>query len=290
MSDVQVALKTNANLGECPRWDEHDQRLYWVDINQKQLHRFNPVTGEDDFVQFEEEIGCFALRAPGKGFVMGMRSGFNFMETWGAALIPIADPEAELTHNRFNDGRCDARGRFVAGTVYPPKDRDGANLWSLDTNLTVSKLADGLLTSNGAAFSPDSAVFYYSDTPKHVIYRCDYDIETGQISNREVFHQFEFGNGRPDGAAIDVEGCYWTALYEGGRVVRLSPQGEILQEIAVPARCPTMVAFGDEDMRTLYITTVGNRPDEELKDYPDSGSLFKVRVETPGIEEYRFGA
>src|SRR5690606_34821503 len=104
---------------------------------------------------------------------------------------------------------------------------------------------------------------------------CDYDVHTGAISNRRVFHQFPHGNGRPDGAAVDAEGCYWTALYEGQRVVRLSPQGEILQEIPVPAKCPTMVALGGADMRTLFITSVGNRPEEELKEFPHSGAIFK---------------
>lgn len=289
MSDVQVALKVKANLGECPRWDEESQLLYWVDINEKQLHRFNPASGEDDYLQFDEEIGCFSLRVSGKGFVVGMRSGFHFLNGWSADLEPIIDPESKLDKNRFNDGRCDAAGRFIAGSVYPPKDIDGANLWSLGTDLTATKLSSGLLTSNGAAFSPDNRTLYFSDTPKHVIYQCDYDLATGLVSNRRVFHQFEYGNGRPDGAAVDRDGYYWSALYEGGRVVRLNPQGEIVQEITVPARCPTMLAFGDDDLKTLYITTVGNRPESELERYPDSGALFKVRVDVPGLPEHRFG-
>jgi sugar lactone lactonase YvrE len=104
-----------------------------------------------------------------------------------------------------------------------------------------------------------------------------------------VFHQFPDGKGRPDGAAVDVEGCYWSALYEGGRIVRLDPGGEIVQEIQVPAFCPTMVAFGDRDLQSLYITSVGQRSDEELQRYPHSGALFRVRVDVPGQIEYRFG-
>ncbi|WP_075187602.1 SMP-30/gluconolactonase/LRE family protein [Teredinibacter haidensis] len=289
MKKVEVALKVKANLGECPRWDERNNFLYWVDINACELHRFNPQSGEDSHITFGEEIGCFSLREGDTGFVVGMRSGFHFLDGWSPELRPIIDPEATLEHNRFNDGRCDAAGRFIAGSVYPPKDRDGANLWSLDTDLKVELLAEGLLTSNGAAFSPDNKTFYHSDTPKHVIYRYDYNVHSGEISNGGVFHQFEFGNGRPDGAAVDAEGYYWTALYEGGRIARLNPQGEIVEEIAVPAKCPTMVAFGDEDLKTLYITSVGNRLKEELEEYPDSGSIFKVRVDVPGLVEHRFG-
>jgi len=287
MRHVEVALAAKANLGECPRWDERQGLLYWVDINAFQLHRFNPKTGINETLTFEEEIGCFSLRQE-KGFVLAMRSGFYFLDGWDTQLRPISDPEAGLDKNRFNDGRCDAEGRFIAGSYYPPKDYDGANLWSLGANLSVTKLVQGLLTSNGAAFSPDNKTFYLSDTPKHVIYGYDYDIHTGGISNGRVFHQFPTGNGRPDGASVDVEGHYWTALYEGGRVVRIDPEGNIVEELMVPARCPTMAAFGGDDMKTLYITSVGNRAAEELEDYPHSGAIFKVDVEVPGLVEHRF--
>ena len=193
-----------------------------------------------------------------------------------------------MKKNRFNDGRCDAAGRFLAGSYYPPKDYDGANLWSLDKTFTATKLVDGLLTCNGIAFSPDNKTFYFANTPKHVIYRCDYDLEKGTIGNRQIFHKFPFGQGRPDGAAVDSEGYYWTALYEGGRIVRLDPQGKILEEIPVPAKCPTMVAFGDEDLKTLYITSAGDRPGQELEEFPHSGNIFKVRVDVPGLVEHRF--
>lgn len=288
MTQVEVALDVRANLGECPRWDEQAQALYWVDINAKQLHRFDPATGLDEFLQFDQEVGCFSLRRQ-PGFVLGMRSGFCFLDGWNTNLRAIADPEADLPHNRFNDGRCDVAGRFIAGTVYPPKDRDGANLYSLAPDLSVTRLVEGLLTSNGAAFSPDNKTFYFSDTPKHAIYCCDYDVHTGAISNRRVFHQFPHGHGRPDGAAVDAEGHYWTALYEGQRVVRLNPKGEIVQEIPVPAKCPTMVALGGQDMRTLFITSVGNRPEDELREFPHSGAIFQTRVDVPGLPEHRFG-
>lgn len=288
MKQVEVALKVRASLGECPRWDEVDQKLYWVDINECQLHRFDPETGKDEFLQFDEEIGCFSLRRRG-GFLLAMRSGFYTLEGWDTALSFIADPEVGMEKNRFNDGRADAFGRMFAGSVYPPKDFGGASIYSLSPGGEVKKWVDNLLTANGIAFSPQMNVFYYADTPSHTIQRCDYDIETGIISNCRLFHQFPIGQGRPDGAAVDSEGCYWTALYEGSRVVRLNSTGEILEEIPVPAKCPTMVAFGGADMKTLYITSVGSRPQSELEEYPDSGAIFKVAVEIPGLYEHRFG-
>lgn len=287
MRTAELALSVNASLGECPRWDEQSGLLYWVDINAFELHRFDPATGMDEHLTFREEIGCFSLRKSG-GFVLAMRSGFYFLNGWNTELQPIADPESDLADTRFNDGRCDAKGRFLAGSYYPPKDRDAASLWSLGSDLSVTKLVDGLLTSNGAAFSPDNRIFYLADTPKHVIYRYDYNVDTGKISGGRAFCHFPLGEGRPDGAAVDAEGYYWTALYEGARIVRLSPNGEICDEISVPARCPTMVAFGGHDLKTLYITSAGSRPDEERAQYPHSGALFKISVDVPGLVEHRF--
>jgi len=287
MRKVEVALKVKANLGECPRWDEIDEKLYWVDINACQLHRFDPATGRDDFLQFEEEIGCFSLRQQG-GFLLAMRSGFYTLDDWCTERTFITDPEVGLEKNRFNDGRADAYGRMFAGSVYPPKDYGGASIYSLTPKGEARKWVGNLLTANGIAFSPRMDIFYYADTPTHAIQRCDYDLDSSVVSNCRLFHQFPLGRGRPDGAAVDSEGCYWTALYEGARVVRLSPDGEILDEIPVPAKCPTMVAFGGADMKTLYITSVGDRPDVELQEYPDSGAIFKVVVDVPGLRECRF--
>lgn len=285
--EVEVAFEAKAKLGECPRWDEITQKLYWVDINAFQLHCYDPATGKDEFLQFDEEIGCFSFRQGG-GFLLAMRNGFFTTDGWNTDRTLITDPEAGMDKNRFNDGRADAKGRMFAGSVYPPKDYGGASIYSLEQG-QAKKWVEGLLTANGIAFSPDNALFYYADTPSHAVTVCDYDLETGRPSNCRVLHQFPHGEGRPDGAAVDSEGCYWTALYEGSRIVRLSPTGEILTEIPVPARCPTMVAFGGSDLKTLYITSVrGGRSDEEIAQLPLSGALFKVTVDVAGLPEHRF--
>ena len=184
------------------RWDEETQLLYWVDINNKQLHRFNPDTGQDDFLTFEQEIGCFALRKQG-GFVLGMRHGFYLLDGWNTDLQFMTDPEAHLEKNRFNDGRVDASGRLWAGSVYPPKDYNGANIYSLNPDGVVTHQVGDLLTANGIAFSPDSRTLYYADTPSHAIMAADFDLAAGTISNTRVFHQFPHGQGRPDGACVD---------------------------------------------------------------------------------------
>lgn len=284
---MKVIAKVNNKLGECPRWHHQEQALYWVDIDAFRLYRLHVESGDIQYRQFDEEIGCFVFHQ-NTGFVVAMRSGFYFIDDWQAKLRFIADPQADNSQTRFNDGRCDATGRFLAGTVYPAKDHGGAALFSLDNNLNIKQLQDDVLTANGLAFSPDNQWLYFSDTPRHVIYRYPYNLADGSVGTREVFHQFPYGHGRPDGAAVDSEGYYWSALYEGGRVVRLNPHGEIVQEIQVPAKCPTMVAFGGKDLKTLYITTVGNRPAEELALFPDSGHVFAIELDIAGRTEPSF--
>lgn len=291
MKAVVNVLNARALLGECPRWHAESSSLYWIDIAGKTLNCWQTETGQTATLPLPEEPGCFAFRQSG-GLVAAMKSGFVFIDSLESGQItPITDPEKDKTHNRFNDGRCDARGRFWAGSVYPPKDKSDAWIYCLASDLSCTRKAGPLLTSNGIAFSPDNRTFYYSDTPEHVIYACEYDLESGEVANRRVFHRFPFGEGRPDGCAVDEEGCYWTALYAGGRVVRLSPGGVILEEVAIPAKYPTMVAFGGSDYSILYVTTCRQAcSEDELEEYPESGDIFAFEAGVKGIEEYRFAS
>lgn len=288
MSQVKTLLKIDAKLGECPRWDEKNQRLYWVDIDNFRLNQFDPATGENSVLQLEEEIGCFALAEQG-GFVAGLRSGFVAIESMAGGVTPLVDPEADKPWQRFNDGRCDAAGRFIAGTLNPRKDEYSGHFYSLEKG-EARQLVGANWTSNGLAFSPDNKTLYYSDTPRHTIFACDYNLETGEVGEQRIFAQFPLGWGRPDGAAVDSEGNYWSALYAGGRVVQINPQGEIINTIAIPAKNPTMVAFGGPEMKTLFVTTTKAGSDEEAEQYPLSGSIFAVEVEVAGLPEPKYKA
>ena len=287
MLDMQCILDAQAKLAECPRWDEKTGTLYFVDIDAFQLCRFHPQNGTYEYRQFEEEIGCFSLDQEG-GFIAAFRSGVYRFDNFHAPLTPYWKADYDQQSTRFNDGRCDFKGRFLAGTMYAPKDKLNAALYQFSNNSTTI-LDQNAWTSNGLAFSPDGKTMYYSDTPNHIVYKFDYDMNTGKATNKTTFIEFPRGFGRPDGAAVDSEGNYWSALYAGQRVVKISPEGKILAEIAVPALYPTMVAFGGDQMKTLYITTCRSaHTQEELTTYPHAGGIFAIDTDVAGLIESRF--
>jgi sugar lactone lactonase YvrE len=289
MTHYTLALDARADLGEGPRWHAGEKLLYWIDINRNALHRFDPATGTDTSRIFDAPIGCFAFRASG-GFLLAMKTGFATLADWNAAPAPFgAQIFADRPDIRSNDGRTDPAGRFWMGSVNTAKSAQDAALYRLDGDGAITPIEGGMLTCNGAAFTADGRRFFHSDTPTHAIRAYDCDPVTGTLSGRSIFHQFPMGKGRPDGGSTDAEGCYWAALFDGGRVVRLSPAGEILTEVPLPAKRPTMIAFGGEDLRTAFVTTArSGMTAEELEAQPLSGGLFSFRVDVPGLAEIPF--
>jgi sugar lactone lactonase YvrE len=281
-------LDARASLGECPVWSVAEQALYWVDINAPTLNRFDPATGRNVAFPMPAAIGCFALRRGG-GFVVALRDGLWLARADGTLDRRVAAAPFDPARHRFNDGRCDPQGRFFAGALNERRDAASAGLWRLDADFGLTQVLSGLTISNGLAFSPDGRTMYHTDTPTLTIHAYDFDPASGTPANRRVFATFTAETDRPDGAAVDSEGCYWTALYRGGRVVRLSPAGRVLAEYAVPAMCPTMCAFGGADLRTLYVTTARQfRDADELARLPQSGGLFALQVDVPGCPEPAF--
>ncbi|RFB80988.1 SMP-30/gluconolactonase/LRE family protein [Methylovirgula sp. 4M-Z18] len=285
-----LALDAKAALGESPVWSVREEALYFLDIKGKALHRFDPATRDHRIVPLDEETGCVGL-VKGGGFVAGMRSGIYLLNAQGAVTVRLADNPENHETNRFNDGRVDPAGRLILGTLDEIKAGGTAHLYRYDRH-GLKPVVDGLLTSNGVAFSPDGRFMYHSDTPRFTIWRYAYDPASGNLSDRQVFAQWQAtgtDRGRPDGAAVDSEGCYWSALYEGARVRRFASDGTILAEYPLPAQCPTMVAFGGSDLRTLFVTTASaGRPAEELTALPYSGGLFAMQVDVPGRPEPLF--
>ncbi len=298
----QVAVPQPDRLGESPFWHPIEQVLYWVDIPAMQLRRCDTVGGAVESWAMTSEPGCIAPAASG-GLVVALRDGIYRAPAWGGALRRIARFNHDPSTTRFNDGKADPLGRMWAGTMYEPRDARKAELYSIDCRPgnaaggqpLIELKAQNAVIANGLAWSPDQKAVYWADTPNHVIHAWDWNAATNEMRHHRVFKQFPgkpagwqpgdpgYG-GRPDGASVDAQGNYWCAMYEGGRVLQLSPAGELLQDIAVPAMCPTMPCFGGEDGKTLYLTSARDkRPAAELERFPDSGCVFSTRVRLAGL-------
>lgn len=295
------ALTTEPDaLSESPFWHPQEQRLYWVDIPGRRIARVAvqglQAHGAVEYWPLTQEPGCIAP-VQGGGLVMALRDGIYLAREWGGDLQRLAAAPYDTARLRFNDGKCDPQGRLWAGSMYEPKDQALGVLYALrGTALTSEAL--GATTANGLAWSPDGRTLYWSDTASHRVRAWDFDPQTGHLSNERLFHQFPLKpagwawgdaaapayGGRPDGAAMDAEGAYWSAQYEGRRLVRLSPAGDVLAVVETPVQCPTMPCFGGEDLKTLFITSARQgRSAAELALYPQSGCIWAMRVDVPGL-------
>jgi sugar lactone lactonase YvrE len=289
-------------LGESPFWHAGEGALYWVDIPGKTVWRAfvaeNAVKGTVQSWPMPQEPGCIAPAAGG-GYAIALRDGMYRAAEWGGALQLLMRFDHDTATTRFNDGKADPLGRFWAGTMYEPRDRQLAQLFSLDCRdgraPVVERKAGDAVIANGLAWSPDTKTVYWTDTIQHAIQAWDWDATSNAMTNHRIFHQFPMKpggwqsgmpgyGGRPDGATVDVQGNYWVAMFEGARILKLSPAGAVLQDIPVPAQCPTMPCFGGSDLKTLYVTTARyNRGAAELARYPDSGGVFAMRVDVAGL-------
>lgn len=289
-------------LGESPFWNPHEKRLYWVDIPGQRLRRMTvgsdltALQAVEDW-QLGEEPGCFAPAHKG-GWVMALRSGIYQAAIWGGALTLLAAAPYDTTKLRFNDGKCDPAGHFWSGSMYEPRDQTAGVLYALQSDGQLQAKATQATVANGLAWSPDGKTIYWSDTASHCIRAWDYDARTQALTHERTFAQFAmkpktwtYGTpeaqtyvGRPDGAAVDADGFYYAAMYEGHRLAKIAPDGRCVAFIETPVQCPTMPCFGGEDLKTLFITTSAHgRSEAELKALPNSGCVFATRVDTPGL-------
>lgn len=278
-------------LGESPMWHPQAQCLYWCDIPGHRLNRFDPSSGTHDHWDFDTDVACCAPVLGGE-LLLAMRTGLVGFDPATGAWRRLAKPPYDPAIERFNDGKADPQGRMWIGTIYEPRDRAAAALYCWSGG-RLTRQAEGVTTANGLAWSPDGRTMYWSDTKAHTVYAYAFDPVLGTVSGKRVFVQFpakqpgmdlrDYG-GRPDGACVDAEGCYWVSMFEGARVLRLSPAGELLRELRLPVRCPTMPCFGGPDLKTLYITTAReNRPADELAREPWAGQVLTLRVDVPGL-------
>ncbi len=290
-TEVELVLDSKAILGEGPLWDPDAKVLWWVNIFAGELHRFDPQSENDDVFQIGEAVGTVVLQRSG-GVALALENGFASFDPGTQTLKRLADPESHISTNRFNDGKCDPKGRFWAGTMSKVEDPGHGILYSLDGDGKVKKHVQDISVSNGIVWSSDSKTMYYIDSPTKRIDAFDYDLESGEISNRRTAVKVEDGLGFPDGMAIDVEDKLWVGMWGGSQVIRYDPlSGSILSQIPVPSAHVTACAFGGEDLHDLYITTARDRmTSEQLQEQPHAGGLFRARVPVKGTLFESFNA
>jgi sugar lactone lactonase YvrE len=282
-------LPARATLGEGACWFAAEQRLYWVDILQCEVHRFDPATGRDEMRKAPCHVSLVQPTTRGD-LVLGTRDGIARMDFDSGSFTILCDPEAEIPGNRFNDGKPDPRGRLFVGTIaYDGSDKKAA-LWRIEPDLSFAKLIDQVGNSNGLGWSPDEKTFYWTDTKTGCVFAFDYEAATGVIANRRVVVEVEKSMGRPDGLAVDAEGCLWTALWAGHGLARWNPAtGEMIARVECPAANVTCPTFGAPDLDILYFTTAQKGRDEaEPSPEPEAGNIFAAKVGVEGLPGFAF--
>lgn len=278
---AELVLDARAQLGEGPLWDAARRRLLWVDITAGELHAFDPETGQDSVAAVGQAVGAVGLRQGG-GLVLAVAGGFATADDCGGDVTLRRPIETQAPHTRMNDGACGPDGAFWAGTTGSPSE---CGLYRLNWDWTVEVMVKGVSTSNGIDWSPDGRFMYYVDTPTGRVdrFRCS---SNGSLSAREGF--VKVARGLPDGLTVDVEGCVWVALWDGGAVHRYTPDGQLDQVVTVPVDRVTSCAFGGMNLDELYITTA--QPSSGAAPQSLAGGMFAYRPDTRGREPNLFAS
>jgi sugar lactone lactonase YvrE len=288
-AEVTCVLDARAELGECPVWSVPEQALYWIDIRAPALHRLDPATGASRTWPMPSRIGSFGLRESGTGAVVALVDGFHLLDFDTGGLEFLVGPE-QVPGTRFNDGKVSPDGRFWAGTMDEEQlSRPIAALYRLDPDHSLHRVVDDLIVSNGLGWTADGRTMFHSDSKGQVIWAYDYDPDTGTPSGRRVVARPTEKIGRPDGAAIDEQGYYWSAGISAGVLNRWSPDGQLDRCIPLPCSNPTAPCFGGADLRTIFVTSLRHDlPADVLAAKPLSGGIFAVQADVPGVPISRY--
>lgn len=281
--EAEPVVEWKNALGEGPVWDVQNRQLFWVNIDGKELQWYRPSDGAADRISFNKKIGA-AVPAKDGSWILALEDGFYRWEPESGNLTLIAPTDEPNPANRLNDGKCDGKGRFWAGTMSAKWTKDGS-LYLLEQGGKLTRKWDGIICSNGLAWNADDTVMYYIDTGDRAVYAFDYDAESGAIANRRVLIDFAGEEGNPDGMTIDADGKLWIAHWGGWQVSCWDPAtGRKLATVAVPAKNVTSCAFGGEYLDELYITSARNgNTEQELAEQPLAGALFRVKTGAKGL-------
>jgi sugar lactone lactonase YvrE len=282
---IRCVLPWQAIVGESPVWHPAEQSLYWVDIQSKQIHRFDPASGSNQTFDLPEIVTCIDLRTGG-GLVLTLKKHFATFDPSTLKLELLGDVERELPNNRFNDGKCDPQGRFWAGTMDAVNwSAPSGNMYRLDADKTISLMQPNIICANGIDWSLDGRKLYLTESFRYAILVYDFDPATGASSNPLPFATLNSNSGGfPDGLTVDSDGFVWSNVVGPGQIHRYDPQGKLEQIVQLPVPRATDCTFGGPDLKTLYITSARETmTPEQLAAAPLSGSLFAVDCDVRGL-------
>ena len=280
----RVVWPLAAELGEGPLWA--DGALWFVDIKKRQVHRFEPTSGDKRSWDAPEFVG-FVLPREGGGFVAGLKSGLHHFDPADGSFSALVEVEPGLADNRLNDGTVAPDGRLWFGTMDNVEKQASGRFYRVADGRADEAELPPVTITNGPAFSPDGGTIYWVDTLGRTIHAADVAAD-GRVSGSRPFVTIAEGEGYPDGPTVDSEGCVWIGLYSGWSARRYSPAGELLREVRFPVANVTKIAFGGDDSRTAYATTARQGLSAaELEQQPDAGALFAFEVDVPGMASVR---
>jgi len=278
------------SVGEGPVWDVQTQCLFWIDILEKAVYRLDPSTGQTQRWSVPNIIGSMAITQDGNAIV-ALANGVHTLDlTTGECRMLASSPDLDA-QVQLADGKVDRRGRFIVGSSDRGMKEARGKLYALDPGATSLRIIDtDIFLANGPCWSPDDRTFYHADSIRKLIYAYDYDLDQGTLSNRRPFASTAELGGIPDGATVDTEGHVWSAICEGGKLVRFRPDGSIERMVPMPLKLPGSVMFGGPALDRLYVPTLSpaflGRPADPL-----DGSTFVIDgLGVKGIPEPRFGA
>lgn len=281
MYNLKYIEKSKSVLGEGPLYNSNENSLYWTDIKDNKLYKYDLLSKQIKSYYFGKPIGSFAFTDDNK-IISTTNDGFEYLDLVNEKTIYIIDPEDKIPNNRFNDGKCDSYGRYFAGTMDNNEKEINGSLYCYNGE-KIEKKEENLFISNGLGWNSNSTKFYLTDSPKRIIYVYDYNLETAGLSNRKIFAKIDEKDGYPDGLCIDEEDYIWSAHWNGWKITRYKPNGSIDSIYQLPVPKVTSCNFGGEDMKTLFITTASvDLTEEELKNAPLSGNVFFLKTEVKG--------
>jgi sugar lactone lactonase YvrE len=290
--EIRAIVDCKTSLGEGPLWDVEEQKIYWLDSLGNKVFRANADGSDWETWDLPQKVGSMTLRKKG-GAILSLQNGLHHFDFDTGEATLIVDPEPDKPTNRLNDGKVDRRGRFVFGSMDTREKDKSSSLYRLDPDMSLHKLEDGIIVSNGPCWSPDDKTFYFADSWSMEISAYDWDEETGTPSRKRTFVQFDKGQretGVPDGATVDAEGCVWSAAVFSGELRRYTPDGELERAVTLPVRNVTSLIFGGPDLDIVYFTSIGQIHLPGLpNDGPPGGSLFAIYdLGIKGLPEPRF--